>query len=40
MDSLRKGAKPEDIGVTQTEDGKYWAQNHDGSFTEITVTTP
>ena len=38
MDALRKGAKPEDIGVTQTDDGLFWSQNSDGSFTQLTIT--
>lgn len=39
MDALRKGADPASIGVLTTEDGKYWTQNSDGSYTELTVTT-
>lgn len=38
MDALRKGASPEEIGVQQTEDGKMWAQNSDGTFTELTIS--
>lgn len=35
LDYLLKGGNPEDVGVTQMEDGSYWTKNSDGSFTQI-----
>jgi len=38
MDAIRRGSKPEDIGVVVTEDGSHWTQNSDGTFTELEIT--
>ena len=38
MDAIRRGSKPEDVGVVVTEDGSHWTQNSDGSFTELEIT--
>ena len=32
---INKGGDPASVGVQQTEDGSYWTQNSDGSFTKI-----
>ena len=38
MDALRKGVAPADIGVQIMEDGTYWTQNSDGSFTQLNIS--
>lgn len=35
LDALNKGADPASIGVAQMEDGTLWAQNADGSMTQL-----
>lgn len=35
LDYLLKGGNPEDVGVVQQEDGTYWTQNSDGSYTQL-----
>jgi len=35
MDALRRGSSPESIGVIQQEDGTFFTQNSDGSFTQL-----
>lgn len=35
LDYLLKGGNPEDVGVKQQEDGTYWTQNSDGSYTQL-----
>lgn len=37
MDALRKGAAPSEIGVQIMDDGTYWTQNSDGSYTELDI---
>lgn len=32
---ILSGYAPEDVGAIETDDGKVWAQNYDGSLTEI-----
>lgn len=39
MNALRKGANPADIGVQVMDDGTYWSQNSDGTYTQLTVKT-
>lgn len=35
LDYLLKGGNPADVGVQQLEDGTYWTQNSDGSYTKL-----
>lgn len=35
LDYVLKGGDPASVGVTVTDDGKYWAKNSDGSMAEI-----
>ena len=35
LDYLIKGGSPEDINVIETNDGKFWSKNSDGSLTEL-----
>jgi hypothetical protein len=35
LDFILKGGNPTEVGVTVTNDGKYWTQNSDGSFTNL-----
>ena len=38
MDALRRGSSPESIGVIQQEDGNFFTENSDGSFTQLDFT--
>lgn len=35
LDYLLKGGNPEDIGVQKMDDGTYWTQNWDGTYTQL-----
>lgn len=35
LDALLKGADPESIGVTVTDDGKYWTRNSNGEMVDL-----